>query len=110
MSRAFVAEPAYARKLQEGRGADITPCILCNKCHVRPGDPDFGCSVNPRLALSMDPNFQKHIPAVEKRKRVAVVGGGPAGMTAAITAARRGHSVTLFEASGALGGQLLHFV
>ncbi len=108
MSRALIAEPDYAEKLLEGRGEDVTPCLLCNKCHVRPGDPDFGCSVNPRLALSMDPNFRNHVKKDPQPKKVAVIGGGPAGMTAAITAARRGHAVTLYEASGALGGQLRH--
>ena len=106
MSRAFIAEPEYIDKLQ--RGERITPCILCNKCHVRPGDPTFGCTVNPQLALSMNPNFYTHIKPVTEKKRVAVIGGGPAGMAAAITAAGRGHAVTLYEKGDQLGGQLLH--
>ena len=56
----------------------------------------------------MDPNFLNHVKKDPQPKKVAVIGGGPAGMTAAITAVRRGHAVTLYEASGALGGQLRH--
>ncbi len=101
MARAFICDPEYGVKLMEERGEDVTPCLRCNMCH------GGRCRVNPRMGLEhvMDRMF----PAAPKTsKKVAIVGGGPAGMMAAITAARRGHTVTLFEKSGALGGQLNH--
>ena len=110
MARAFMADPEYGIKMQEGRGEDITPCIKCNKCHGtiqdKP-DPWVGfCSVNPKHGLQHDLNWL--VPPVGQSKKVAVIGGGCAGMRAAIVAAQRGHSVTLYERTGRLGGQLLH--
>lgn len=99
MARAFICDYEYGQKLLEGRGEDVVPCLRCNGCH------GGRCSVNPRhgyMHLNMFPDAPK------RSKRVAVIGGGPAGMVAAITAAKRGHSVTLFEKAGKLGGQLLH--
>lgn len=101
MARAFICDPEYGQKLLEGRGGDVVPCLRCNGCH------GGRCSVNPRngYAHIMDNMF----PAQPvKKKKVAVIGGGPAGMVAAITAAKRGHDVTLYEKNGQLGGQLLH--
>ena len=98
MARAFICDPEYGQKLLEERD-DVVPCLRCNGCH------GGRCSVNPRHGyehLNMFPN------PPGKSKKVAVIGGGPAGMVAAITAAKRGHDVTLFEKSGRLGGQLLH--
>jgi thioredoxin reductase len=106
MSRAFFADFEYLKKIKAGKGEDVVPCLLCNKCHCRPGDPEFGCAVNPQLALSMDPNFAKHIDPAPASRKVAVIGGGPAGMEAALIAAGRGHQVTLYEKTGRLGGQL----
>jgi thioredoxin reductase len=110
-ARAFMADYQYGEKLYEGKGEDIVPCIKCNKCHgtiLPEHDPWLSvCSVNPvmgkcgKLARMLG----------EKRstgKKVAVIGGGPAGMRAALYAAEQGHQVTLFEKTGALGGQLFH--
>ncbi len=100
MARAFICDPEFVKKLQQGRGEDVVPCIRCDRCH------GAVCSVNPRIGLShvMDDLYD----APEGVKKVAVVGGGPAGMKAALTAAERGHQVTLFEAQDHLGGQLIH--
>lgn len=109
MARAFICDGEFGKKLKEGRGDDIVPCIRCNKCHgtsMRHGPWVSVCSVNP--VLGFQHKIDRMISAPERVKKVAVVGGGPAGMNAAIVAARRGHSVTLFEKSGYLGGQLWH--
>jgi 2,4-dienoyl-CoA reductase-like NADH-dependent reductase (Old Yellow Enzyme family)/thioredoxin reductase len=100
MARAFICDPEYGKKIQEGRGEDIVPCIRCDRCH------GAVCSVNPRVGLShvMDDMYD----APDRVKRVAVIGGGPAGMKAALTAAERGHKVTLYETADHLGGQLIH--
>ena len=100
MARAFICDPEFGKKLYEGRD-DVVPCIRCDRCH------DGVCSVNPKVGLShvADRMFSEK-PA--RSKKVAVVGGGPAGMKAALVAAERGHDVTLYEASDALGGQLRH--
>lgn len=100
MARAFICDPDFAQKLLEERGEDVVPCIRCDRCH------GAVCSVNPKIGLAhvMDGMFDEP----RKQKKVAVVGGGPAGMKAALTAAERGHRVTLFEQTGYLGGQLIH--
>lgn len=108
MARAFICDNQYGQKLQEGRGEDIRPCIRCNKCHV-PNDSDkfrSYCSVNPEIGL--EDKLERLFPEKTSPKNVVVVGGGPGGMVAAITAAERGHKVTLLEANSVLGGQLLH--
>jgi 2,4-dienoyl-CoA reductase-like NADH-dependent reductase (Old Yellow Enzyme family)/thioredoxin reductase len=108
MARQFLCDSEYGVKLKEGRPDDITPCLRCNKCHSRPGDPDGGCAVNPRLYIAASNRENWEIKPAEKVKKVAVIGGGPAGMEAAQILSRRGHQVTLYEASGVLGGQLIH--
>lgn len=108
MARAYICDFDYYKKILAGRGDDVVPCIRCNKCHTRFGDPDAGCSVNPLFYLSLDLNWKNMYLAVAEPKKVAVMGGGPAGMKAALTASERGHQVTLFEKTGVLGGQLLH--
>ena len=97
LARPFIAEPEYIRKIQEERTEDIVPCILCNRCHGW-----HGCTVNPPL-LTRDRTYPEK-PA--KSKKVAVIGGGIAGIQAAVTAAKRGHAVVLYEKGGRLGGQL----
>lgn len=109
MARAFMADPEYGVKMAEGRGEDITPCLKCNKCHGTVlDDPDpwiAFCSVNPRHGLGHE--LDRLVRATTPKK-VAVIGGGAAGMRAAVIAAERGHDVTLYEKTGVLGGQLLH--
>jgi len=108
LARPILSDQDYGKKLYEGRGEDIAPCVLCQKCHGTSFKKDWFsvCSVNPKLGNDIatrviDP------PAVSKK--VAVIGGGPAGMKAAITAAERGHKVTLYEKEPALGGLLRRY-
>lgn len=106
-SRMFIADPAWGEKIAEGRPEDIIPCILCNRCHVIANDVPYlsMCSVNPEFGIQHQ--LHNAVEPVKRKKRVAVVGGGPAGMRAACYLADRGHEVTLYEASGRLGGQLI---
>jgi 2,4-dienoyl-CoA reductase-like NADH-dependent reductase (Old Yellow Enzyme family)/NADPH-dependent 2,4-dienoyl-CoA reductase/sulfur reductase-like enzyme len=110
MARAFFADPEYGIKLQEGRGQDITPCLWCNKCHgTILDDPDpwiSVCSVNPKMGI--ESKVDRMVDAPGKAKKVAIIGGGPAGMRTAIYAAQRGHAVTVYEKTNQLGGQIIH--
>ncbi|MBR4691815.1 MAG: FAD-dependent oxidoreductase [Oscillospiraceae bacterium] len=106
MSRALIADPCLPEKAMEGRGEDVRPCLRCLNC--TDGDNlhrHFSCTVNPLTGHEQRLGFgdEPVAPAAHKKK-VLVVGGGPAGMTAAVTAARRGHRVILCEKSGRLGG------
>ncbi|MDP2936241.1 MAG: FAD-dependent oxidoreductase [Dehalococcoidia bacterium] len=104
MARALIADPEMPRKALEGRVDEIRPCVACNQgCYDRLfANLDISCMSNP--AAGREDEFAIR-PAPNPRK-VMVVGGGPAGMEAARVAASRGHPVTLYEKSGALGGQL----
>ncbi len=104
MARALIADPDLPRKAYEERYEEIIHCIGCNQgCfdHVFYLQP-VTCMLNPRAGRELE----YRITRAKKPKKVAVVGGGPAGMKAALTAAERGHRVTLFEKSAVLGGQL----
>ena len=104
MARAFMADPEYGKKLYEGRGEEIVPCLWCNKCHGTKTAPFLSfCTVNPTLGLAH--KLGNMVDAQTEPKKVAVIGGGPVGMEAAIVAARRGHQVTVYEQSSQLGGQ-----
>ena len=108
MARAWINNPDYVTKVSEGRRDDIIPCIRCNKCHVPCGKDMWRsfCSVNPKVGL--EDKLERMIEPPKDVKKVAVIGGGVAGMEYAITAAERGHKVTIYEATDALGGQLKH--
>ena len=104
MGRALLADPELPHKAAEGRFREIRPCVACNQ---RCLDAAFSmqqisCAFNP--ATGREREFAL-VPA-EKRKKVFVIGGGPAGMEAARTLALRGHRVTLYEKADKLGGQL----
>ena len=105
-ARTFFVDPDYYQKAKEGRGEDVLPCIRCNKCHVPSltGNWLSFCSVNPEIGIAH--KLDKLTRPAGAPKKVAVVGGGPAGMRAALYAAERGHAVTLYEATDRLGGQL----
>jgi len=104
MARPFLADPDFVVKAASGRAAEIAPCIACNQAcldHTFSGKIS-SCLVNPRAGHETELRYD---PAPAS-KRIAVVGAGPAGMTAAIVAAGRGHRVALFEAADRIGGQL----
>ncbi len=104
MARPFLADPDFVAKAAAGRADEIAPCIACNQAcldHTFSGKIS-SCLVNPRACYETEITLT---PA-ETPKRIAVVGAGPAGLSAAITAAGRGHNVVLFDKASRLGGQL----
>ncbi|WP_346795402.1 NADPH-dependent 2,4-dienoyl-CoA reductase [Halomonas sp. Bachu 37] len=103
MARPFLADPAWVSKARDGVAEEINTCIACNQACL---DHTFAgkltsCLVNPRACHETELVIE---PAVTP-KRIAVVGGGPAGLATAVTAASRGHRVVLFEQGEELGGQ-----
>jgi len=103
MARPLLADPDWVRKAREDRSADINTCIACNQAcldHVFE-NRRASCLVNPRACHETELVIA---PAAVK-KRIAVVGAGPAGLACATTLAERGHAVTLFEQSNGIGGQ-----
>lgn len=104
MARPFLADPDFVAKAASGRAAEIAPCIACNQACL---DHTFSgkltsCLVNPRACHETE----LVITPTDAPKRIAVVGAGPAGLSTALTAAARGHAVTLFDRSPQAGGQL----
>ena len=106
MARAFIADPEWIVKAFRGEAERIRPCIGLNQ-DCRAFSPHLHCAVNPMAGREMVAEFRDRGPAAVPR-RVAIVGGGPAGLEAARVAATRGHSVTVFEATDGLGGQFLY--
>lgn len=103
MARPFLADPEFPKKALEGRTDEINTCIACNQACL---DHVFerktaSCLVNPRACKELSTIV---LPATTKKK-IAVVGAGPAGLSASVTLAQRGHEVHLFEAQSVIGGQ-----
>ena len=105
MARGLIADPEWANKARRGEADRIVPCLRCSECVINLQYNRFACQVNPRIGRS---ERLKTIAEPSAKKRAVIVGGGPAGMQAAITASKRGHEVTLLEKSGQLGGLLNH--
>ncbi|MCC7183437.1 MAG: 2,4-dienoyl-CoA reductase [Rhodocyclaceae bacterium] len=103
MARPMLADAHFARKVREGRADEINTCIACNQACLDYifRDQVCSCLVNP-YACHETVLTQAPAPA---RKKIAIVGAGPAGLATAIAAAERGHAVTLFEAGDDIGGQ-----
>ncbi|MBY6201649.1 NADPH-dependent 2,4-dienoyl-CoA reductase [Maritalea mobilis] len=104
MARPFLADPDFVAKAAAGRANEIAPCIACNQACL---DHTFSgkltsCLVNPRACHETE----LQIRPTDEPKRVAIVGAGAAGVAAALTAAERGHAVTLFDKADRVGGQL----
>ncbi len=106
MARGWLADPNLGTKAYENRGEDVVPCVKCMRCHDSAciDGITFVCTVNP--VMGIEHKMAEYDKAPTRVRNVAVVGGGPAGMQAALTAAERGHKVTLFEEKDVLGGQL----
>lgn len=103
MARPFLADPEFMHKTATDRVDEINTCIACNQACL---DHTFqwkraSCLVNPRAGHETQLNF----PRTRKARDIAVVGAGPAGLEAAMRLAERGHSVTLFDSAGEIGGQ-----
>ena len=107
MARALVADPELPCKAREGREDEILHCLRCAVClqqSARSPERIFRCTINPTVGLGTA-NTSEVVPAEASRK-VVIIGGGPAGLEAAITASRRGHKVILLEKKDHLGGML----
>lgn len=101
LGRALIADPKLPNKWRYG--GIPRPCIRCNRCHTRIMEQTtIRCAVNPEAGREGE-----ELPPAPRVKRVAVVGGGPAGVMAAVTAAQRGHTVFLFEERNCLGGKII---
>jgi len=105
LSRALIADPAFPAKAAAGEVDRIAPCIACNECistvHRHKG---LACTVNPFVTRELE--LRPYLDRAASPRQVVVIGAGAAGMSAATTAARRGHRVRLFEQGARLGGQL----
>ena len=104
MARPFLADPDFVKKARAGRASEIAPCIACNQACL---DHTFemkvaSCLVNPQAAHETELVYAP----TDAPKSIAVVGAGPAGMSAAMVAAERGHQVVLFDRADEVGGQL----
>ncbi|MCH3883254.1 MULTISPECIES: NADPH-dependent 2,4-dienoyl-CoA reductase [Tenacibaculum] len=103
MARPFLADPEWVNKAEQERDDEINTCIGCNQACL---DHVFeqkvaSCLVNPRACHETELNYNP----TDKKKKIAVVGAGPAGLAASTVAAQRGHEVTLFDGDAAIGGQ-----
>lgn len=105
LGRELIADPHWANKVNENKNKDIIKCIRCNECLSRVIKlQDLRCTVNMNTVVG---EKQKSFLIPRSKKRIAIIGGGPSGIKAAIIASKRGHDVTLFEKRNILGGNLI---
>ena len=106
VARGLIADPDLPLKARTGREQDINKCLRCSHCFSSiMSTGQYSCAINPEIGRERE--YATEPLKVVHAKNVLVLGGGIAGMQAALTAARRGHSVTIAEKSGRLGGILL---
>ena len=106
--RPLLADPELVIKAREDRLHEVRRCIGSLNCLSRVfRDLPYTCTMNPALGHEVEPEY--HVRPAAVKKKIMVVGAGPAGMEFAITAAKRGHAVTVFEKSDGIGGNLLGF-
>jgi 2,4-dienoyl-CoA reductase-like NADH-dependent reductase (Old Yellow Enzyme family)/thioredoxin reductase len=106
MCRPLMADPDMPKKAAANRREDIRPCLRCNACAMRLGMPRvINCAVNPISGMT---SYLRdgQVPVAREKKKVAVIGAGPAGLTAMHTLIERGHDVTVYEKSDRIGGCL----
>ncbi|MCL1928282.1 MAG: FAD-dependent oxidoreductase [Treponema sp.] len=103
--RSFIADPDWPNKAKDGLAEDIVPCIRCMQCyHISTNRRNVGCSVNPRYT---NEGFISKTPEkAETKKKIIIIGAGPAGIIAALTCKKRDHNVILFEKEDKPGGLL----
>lgn len=107
IGRAFVADPEWAKKAYEGRSDEIKPCLRCLQCyHIATAYKNIGCSVNARFHHENLVPKEEEYSRVKNSRNVIIVGAGPAGIRAALTAYKRGNKVTLIEKESKIGGML----
>ncbi|NLT39682.1 MAG: FAD-dependent oxidoreductase [Clostridiales bacterium] len=107
MCRPLMADPEMPNKYAENRPEDRRPCLRCDTCakHLMVPKPIY-CAVNPMCAMTSELR-DGVVPEAKVKKKVAVIGGGPGGITAMQTLLQRGHDVTLYEKTGRLGGNVI---
>ena len=105
--RSFIADPDWPKKAYNGLTDEIVPCIRCLQCyHISTARKNVGCTVNPYFH---NENFLPNEPkAASIKKRVVIIGAGPGGIMAGLTAKKRGHEVIVLEKQQEIGGMLSH--
>jgi 2,4-dienoyl-CoA reductase-like NADH-dependent reductase (Old Yellow Enzyme family)/thioredoxin reductase len=106
MCRPLMADPEMPKKAAANRSEDIRPCLRCNACAMRLGGPKvINCAINPISGMT---SYLRdgEVPIAKQKKKVAVVGAGPAGLQAMFTLVERGHDVTVYEKSDRIAGCL----